>query len=189
VPRGQLRARLARMWGPEGIWCLRPLDSFNQDVSGVARQSSQALAIAPQNRSAWLGHGDDQGIDGRPSVSHPAQMSCPPCARLQKYDLDVTCLEELISSGIMIRPAGEALDQDHAGTAGGQRPGASGRRSPPKPIAIALQGSSRLRCLERPMCSQLACRAWWSAIRRAMASARATSSGVGSPTSLVKSSR
>lgn len=114
------------------------LYSLDQDVHSVTCKRPQVLAIAAQNRSARLGRSHDHGVDGGSAASQGAQSSCPPSTRLRKEDFDVTSLEELISSGITIRPAGEALDQDDAG---------NGRW----PKALALQGGDHCQSRSRTL--------------------------------------
>src|SRR4051812_7544726 len=56
-------------------------DLLHDDVVCVLSESAEIAKVRGEHRSAWLGQGDDQGIDRRASPCQPPQQRSSPCQR------------------------------------------------------------------------------------------------------------
>ena len=189
--RHESRRRTAHpAWRPLRLRRSPRHDSCTDDghVVGVGCQRPEITGIASEDRSAGLGHGDDQGIDGRSPLRRGAQRAGSASEMVGEVLGDIAGLQEPVCDSVVLRPAAEALDEDHGRNHGRpdalasedhyQRSGiltASGQSGNASRIQDQSRHDARLASSGRRAC-------------RAAASALATAARSGGPTSATSSS-
>jgi hypothetical protein len=155
---------------------------------GMGCQRPEITDVASEDRSARLGHSDDQGINGRSAPRRGAQHTGSASEVFGELFGDIADLEEPVRDGVVSQLSGEALNENHRRNywrpdaltsedhdqGGGiwAPPGQAGHASG---VENQLRHDTRLASSARRTC-------------RAAASALATAASSGSPTSATSSS-
>ena len=159
------------------------------DVLGVAGKSPKVFDVPAQYRSAGLGAGHDDRVNGGSLPCRAPQGGCPAGEVLGEVLDEVAGLEEAVDHSVTPLPACERFDEDD-------------RRDDRRPDAVAPEHGDHRRCfltlarqaadptrVEDEHAHEAADGLDRRRIRRDSASARCTTAGEGSPTVATSSSR
>ncbi len=87
--------------------------TYDGHVVGVGCERLEVAHLAGENRPTRLGNGDDEGIDGRSPLRRGAQRAGSPSEVFGEIRGDIAGLQEPVCDSVVLRPAAEALDEDH----------------------------------------------------------------------------
>jgi hypothetical protein len=78
----------------------------------MCRQRPKVLQITTEDRPAWLGTGNDDGVDCGASACERSERPGPASQSLRKFLDDVAGLEEAVDSHVGPVPSGQRLDEN-----------------------------------------------------------------------------
>jgi hypothetical protein len=124
---------------PVESFCVCVLDPFDIHVLSELSKCRDVLLVRSQHCATGFGQRNNQRINGRPSVSQPAQQSCPPRCGFGNFLDDVASLEERVGQCIA---RGVTLQAFYEHDGWNQR----------RPQILLTQCSDQPQRLSRPLC-------------------------------------